>query len=414
MGYFRSYCLFLIGVSLSVGVVTDSYGAEFFRKQSGTVILPPSGSAASVTVTIEAVCMTQSFLVFSSTADDTDPGDFQVGGQITNSTTLTFTRFNNSTAQISIKWQVFEFEGNVSVQRGITILTASPTNVPITAVDLTKSFVIATMSNDGTTLDVNDSFTPNLTTSTNLQLSAATGNVNFAIYWQVVEYQDVVVKKFTTTLTAGTASTTTTITPPITTLSKAFVLSYHTLSGNAFADDLPRTKLTDVNTVTYTRVGTAQNLDFVTYVIEFTDLSTSTRNTQAFASGSIAENVAITASESSGVFGPGNGGRQGSTSHSTDDNTGHVWFTYEITSDTNLLIERDVGTGSTADAPWQIVTFEDQDTSPTTYYSFATGDWESNLSWTFTSDGSFLVPWVPDCSPEGSITLSFAVVMTSP
>ncbi|MCB0489073.1 MAG: T9SS type A sorting domain-containing protein [Cyclobacteriaceae bacterium] len=379
----------LLGIIVCLFWSFSAQSAEFFRKQTGTVVLAGAGSAASVTVTIEPVCMGSSFLMFSSTSNDTDPGDFHVGGQITNNTTLTFTRNNNSTATVTIKWQVFEFSSGVTVQRGITAAGTGATNVTISSVDLTKSFVIATQSVDGTTMGDNDAFTANLTTTTNLQLTVTAGTPQ--IYWQVVTYNESIVKKFTTTLSAGSTSTTTTISPAITTLSKAFVISYHTISANVNADDLPRTVLTNSSTVTYTRVGSTATMNFVTYVIEFTDLSTVSRGSQAFGSTVVTQNVTTSSAASSGVFGPGHAGKQGSTSFATDDNPGHAWFTYELNSSSNLLIQRATGTAggnSTATAPWQVVTFEDQNSSPTTYYSFADGAWDSNLSWSLSSDGS--------------------------
>ena len=367
-------------------------GAELFRIQSGTVTMANTG-VQTVTVDIESVCTTQSFLIFSSSTDSADPQNFQIGGEITNSSLLTFNRWVGASAdtEVTIKWQVFEFEGNVTVQRGVTNLNGANTiNETITAVDLTKSFVTTSMTQDGSTYGNNDGATADLTTTTNLAVSASSNNATFFVYWQVIEYDDAVVKKFNTTLSAGSASTTTTITPAIGTLSKAMVISSHTVASNANADDLPRTELTNSSTVTYTRgVGTAADMDFVTYVVEFTDQTTVARGSQAFASGSTSETVSITAPPvSSGVFGPGNFGRQGSTSHATDDNMGHAWFTYEIVNRTNMLIERAVGTSSTADVPYQIVTFEDLNTGQETYYSFATGNWEDNTSWTLTSDGS--------------------------
>jgi hypothetical protein len=376
----------LLLIFLGLFFAPQIYGAELFRKQTGTATI--AAGAASVTVTIPAVCMTQSFLVFSVSTNDPDPGDYLVGGRMTNATTLTFSRFGTGTAS-TIKWQVFEFEGNVTVQSGTTNLTATPINVAITAVDLTKTFVIATMTNSGGGLGSGDSFTADLTSTTNLRLSATNGTANSIIYWQVIQYQDAVVKKFSTNLPAGTASTTTTIVPAITTLSKAMVISNHTIGAGVVARDLPRTELTNSTTVTYTRGGgTNAAMNFVTYVVEFTDLTTVERATVPFTTGSITRNRAVTAAASSGLFGPGNQGRQGSTDHITDDNLGHAWFNYELTTLTNLLITRAVGTGSAADAPYQLVTFEDQNVSPRTYYSFASGAWESNTSWSLSSDGS--------------------------
>ncbi len=52
---------FSLGVVITIGN-TSVFAAELFRKQTGTATI--AAGAASVAVTIPAVCMTQSFLVF--------------------------------------------------------------------------------------------------------------------------------------------------------------------------------------------------------------------------------------------------------------------------------------------------------------------------------------------------------------
>ncbi|MEP2671482.1 MAG: hypothetical protein ABJH04_20935, partial [Cyclobacteriaceae bacterium] len=363
-------------------VVGSSFGAELYRKQSGTVSL----TGASVSVPIEPVCMSNSFMVFSMSVDNTSPDNFLVGGEIASSASLNFER-DGSTGTVTIKWQVFEFSSGVTVQHGSSTNVGN-TAVSISSVDLTKSFVIATGRNNGSQYGSDDGFSADLTTATNLQL-VCTGSGHTEIFWQVVQYDDAVVKKVTGSVTAGNTSGTSTISPAVSDLSKTMVISNHTISGNINADDLARTELTNATTVSYTRSGNASQLDFVTYVVEFTDETTVTRGNQTFASTVVSQNAAITASTTtSGVIPLGNQTRQGNTSFASDDNPGHAWFTYEITSTSNLLIERATGTSggnSTAEAPWQIVTFGDRGT---TYYSFASGAWEANTSWSLSSDGS--------------------------
>ncbi len=366
-------------------------GAEFLRKQTGTTTI--AAGSATRTVTIIGVNMSQSFLVFSSTISDASPTNFQVGGEITNSTTLSFER-TGTAGTVTISWQVFEFEGGVFVQRGSNLNVARNVNVdvPIECIDLTKSFVLVSARKSGAQLGSDDGITANLTSSTNLRLfiDGAAGADMEEVFWQIVEYQAATVQKVTASLTAGTATTTSTISA-ISNLAKAFVVSNHTISADINPDDLPRTELTNTTTVTYTRVGTTGTMNFVTYVVEFTDQSAVVRGTQNFASTVTSQNVVITAANSSGVIGPGNYGRQGSTSFALDDNPGHSWFTYEITTGTNLLISRATGTAggnSSASAPWQIVTFEDLNVQQNTFYSRASGAWETNTSWSFTPDGS--------------------------
>ncbi|MGE0771635.1 MAG: T9SS type A sorting domain-containing protein [Cyclobacteriaceae bacterium] len=373
--------LLLLELSIS------SFAAEFYRKQTGTATI--ANGNTSTTATITAVDLTQSFLVFSSTISNADPTNVQIGGTMSNATTLTFIRTGN-TGAVTIKWQVFEFEGGVYVQRGSSGVPLS-TNVDITleCIDVSKSFPIISGRKSGSQVGNDDGVTADITSSTNLRLATGTAGGNYEeIYWQVVEYQAATVKRVTGSIANGNTSGTGTIAPAVTNLSKAFVLSNHIIGGDVTASSLPRTELTNTTTVTYTRSGTTSAMTFISYVIEFTDQTTVTRGSQTF-TGTTSQNVSITAGASSGVFGSGLYGRQGSTNHGGSDDTGHCWFTYEITSGTNLQIVRATAAGSTnAVAPWQIVTFEDTGVQQNTLYSRATGDWETNTTWSFTPDGS--------------------------
>ncbi|MEQ9413733.1 MAG: hypothetical protein RIF39_07875, partial [Cyclobacteriaceae bacterium] len=212
----RSFQLFITSVVLFYASIITTFGAEFFRKQTGTATM----AGTSTTVTITSVDISKSFLVFSSTLDANQPQYYQIGGGITNATTLTFAR-EGGTGTVSISWQVFEFESGVSVQHGSTsgVARGAPVNVAINCVDLTKSFVIISAQKSGSTFGADDGITANLTTSTNMELmisNAGPGGADMEVaYWQVIEYQAATVKKLTTTLSAGSASTTSTITPAI-------------------------------------------------------------------------------------------------------------------------------------------------------------------------------------------------------
>ncbi len=363
------------------------FSAEFLRRQAGTTTM--AGTSTTVTLPTTLADMSKSILVFSSTLDNADPRNYQVGGEITNTTTLTFER-SSGTGTVSISWEVIEFESGVFVQRGSSVVPLS-TNVDISieCVDLDKSFAIVYGRNDGTTLGNDDGLTANLTSSTNLRLlTGTTGGDHDEAYWQVIEYEGASVQKLTASLT-GT-STTSTIPTPVD-MSKTMIISSHIIGGNSNSDDMPRTELTASNTVTYTRVGSAGTMTFLTYAIEFTDETTVSRGSANFTSGSTSQVVSgLTTSASSAVIAPGNFGRQGSSNHASSDNAGHVWFTYELTSSTTLQVNRAVGTGSTAVAPWQIVTFANADDGlqKSTFYSIGSGAWETSSIWSYTPDGS--------------------------
>lgn len=385
----KSLHLIVFLILLTLLTAGQAIAAEFLRKQTGTATI----SGTSLTVAIDAVCMNQAFLVFSATTNDNDPGDFHVGGEITDETTLTFYKVTTGSPSVTtIKWQVFEFANGVSVQHGSTAGVNGTDNIAISPVTLANSFVIASGRKDGTTLGNDDGYTADLTTATNLQLIVAGGTYT-EIYWQVIEYADATVQKVTATLpdaSPPTNITTSTLGTPVT-MGKTMLISNHTIDSNIFPDDLPRTELTDPSTVTYTRVGNGGVLNFVTFVVEFTDNTVVERGLVAFPSNDISEVVSIgNTSASSGVFGPGQFGRQGNTDLPTaDDNTGYAWFTYEITAVDELTIERAVGIAAdNAFAPYEIVTFEDANPANTTYYSLANGPWDDNASWSLTSDGS--------------------------
>lgn len=383
MNHLIKLTLFFLLFSL---IMNGGYAAEFLRRQAGTTTM--TGTSTTVTIPTTLADMSKSILVFSTTSSSNNPRDYQVGGAITNTTTLTFTR-NNNGGSVSISWEIIEFESGVYVQRGSSVVPLS-TNVDVTieCVDLNQSFVILSGINDGTTLGNDDGITGNLTSETNLRLLTGTTGGDFdQAYWQVIEYQGASVQKVTASLTGAT--TTSTIPTPVD-MSKTMVISSHIIGGNSNADDLPRTVLTNSNTVTYTRIGTANTMTFLTYVVEFTDQTTVARGTANFTSGSASQVVSgLTTSTSSAIFNPGNYNKQGSCDYSSNDNTGHNWFTYRLTSATTMQIAR-AESASNASAPWQIVTFENADDGlqKSTFYSIGSGDWESSSVWSYTPDGS--------------------------
>ena len=119
----------------------EAYAAQLNSVQSGTTTI--ADGSLSTTVTITSVTTSKAFVVFSARLGSTTvaPQNGQVSGQITNATTLTFMRFG-TVGQIDIKWYVAEFSSGVTVQREAQAITVATTNIPITSVDTTKSFVL--------------------------------------------------------------------------------------------------------------------------------------------------------------------------------------------------------------------------------------------------------------------------------
>src|SRR2546425_7393427 len=142
------------------------------RVQNGSATL--GAAATSLDVTIAAVVTAQSFLTFSASFDDVNPGASQVSGRVVDATTLRFERTATGPA-VSLKWYVAEFVSGVTVQRGTANMTAALLDIPITSVNLARSFPIVSYRVAGAAYGDNDYLRAKLTSPTNLQATVAAG-----------------------------------------------------------------------------------------------------------------------------------------------------------------------------------------------------------------------------------------------
>lgn len=172
-------------------------GDPFLPIQIGSVDLDEPNTF--VTVTIPAVNLSKAVLEFtySGDANQVNPRDCWVSGQITNPTTLTFQRAGStpgSGVNIIINWWVWEASPSspMTVIRGsaqIGNMLPLPVNVTIPAVDLAKSFPIITSRADQTSFPNDETAVKaKLTTSTNLELYKIANSPLF-MESHIVEYQ---------------------------------------------------------------------------------------------------------------------------------------------------------------------------------------------------------------------------------
>jgi hypothetical protein len=159
--------------------------------QAGLTTL--ANGSASVTATIGAVDVTKTFLVFSRRAGNVGGRDerYQVRGELTNATTLTFTRAGNNTA-VDIAWFAVTLNDGTTVQRGTVTAAAGTATVNAAlapAVVLNRSFPIISVSGssngDDDRLD-DTSLTDTLTSPTNLQLQRVRTTRSATAAWFVV------------------------------------------------------------------------------------------------------------------------------------------------------------------------------------------------------------------------------------
>lgn len=352
--------ILVVGVLLSC--MMQASGAQLKTIQAGTSTI--AADASSTTASLTTVDMSKSFLVFGTSFDDSvgTPNCSQVSGQITNSTTLTVARAGSSGCPaITIEWYVAEFLSGVTVQRG-SVANADIINIPITAVDMSKTVPMYTVRISGSNVNCDDFWRTRLSSSTNLELTAncVPGGVSGTLEWQVIEFTDSSVQtgevSFLTTDTSKTANITSVD------LDKSWLLvSMKTDTGDIanIGQKLVRGAITDATTLTFDRDSTGQALQVTYHVVEFSDGTTVQRGSSSFDSATVQNDVTISNVDPnwSLATAAGTGWRSGKTNYVTNDNMGVGSFTLDLTSPSNLRITRGATQSSTSDLGWFVVQF---------------------------------------------------------
>lgn len=112
-------------------------------------------------------------------------------GYVLTSTTIAFVRNSASFANgVTIEWEVTPF-ANASVQRGATAVTAAPTDITISAVDLARTLLSVPGATTSLIAQVPHAGAA-LTSTTNLRFTPETAPSagQFTPYWQVTEFAD--------------------------------------------------------------------------------------------------------------------------------------------------------------------------------------------------------------------------------
>src|SRR6267143_417594 len=326
------------------------------RVQNGSTAI---GAAATfVDVTISAVVMAQSFLTSSASFDDVNPAGSQVSGRILDPTTLRFERSATGPI-ITVKWYVAEFASGVSVQRGTANMTAALLDIPITAVNLARSFPIVSYRIAGATYGDNDYLRAKLTSTTNLQVTVSAGTGG-SCEWQVIEYTGASVQSGDLSFLTTDASLSATV--AAVNVPKAWLLfSYASASGTGtnIAQKMVWGSVTDATTLTFDRASTGQVIDLTWYLVEFTDATTVESGSAQFTAAQTQLDVGIVCVDMSTTLATAGGMsyRGGSTPYVVDDNPGVSTATLDLTSATNLRITRGLTGAVTATIGWFVVRF---------------------------------------------------------
>lgn len=160
--------------------------------QSGLTTI--NNGAATATAVVTSVDTTKTFVVFTrraAAATNGREGRYQARGELTNATTLTFTRSGTSDA-LEIAWFAVTLNDGTTVQRGVATAAAGTTQVDAAlspAIVLNRSFPIISVSggedNNNGRLD-DTSLTDAFTSTTNLRLQRVNTAVSTSAAWFVI------------------------------------------------------------------------------------------------------------------------------------------------------------------------------------------------------------------------------------
>jgi len=326
--------------------------------QSGTAQIATADATEDVSIT--AVDLSKSFVVFNYRVDSTNPSRFLVKATLTSTTNIRFERDNTSgtNTPVDITWYVVESD-DLTVQRGNNSMTTGVSNQTITAVDLSKAFRLTSMMNDNTSWGEADLLKSRLTTTTNLELETNTVvNLTDAVHWQVAEFEGASVQRGVATVDETMLSTDVTISSVD--LTKSFVLIDSSLSGvpENPANGCLRATLTSATNLHIERESfNATDTHTIAWeVVELPTDVTVQSGTESFTTSETQNNVTITAVGLSNTFVIlSSRQREGQSSDLSGSNPHTAWFSAELTSTTNLQLTRAGSDSSTADVEWYVV-----------------------------------------------------------
>jgi len=260
---------------IEIGNKDEMFGA---RVQRGSQSI--TAGTTSSTATVTTVDTGRSFLICSPGENtSTGPDDLTYTCELTNSTTITFTRPSGNGGTLTIRWQLIEYD-NIRVQTS-TVSMASGTGstsytIP-TAVDTAKTFMTMTILATSTTAadNIDRYVSANISSATNVNFTRAQNTGAVTVRFFIVEFLDeTFVEQWSGLTIADTAtSDTATISGPAGSgvdIGRSFLVGYtqSTSTSGGMDDTTVRIELTNGTTVTATRPGAAGANTIEGWVIE--------------------------------------------------------------------------------------------------------------------------------------------------
>ncbi len=343
-------------------LVNISFAAKIKNIQRGTLSIL---SGTSTNVTIDAVTLNKSFLIFSYSTNHNEPQSNFVRGYLSSTTNINFSTVlaPTTTDPIYLNWQVYEFESGVTVERGTGTYGSGNTseNITITSVDSNKTFSTFSYTNTGSIVGSDDYLSHRITAPTTLRVQRNVSGSAPVYAYQIISFDDAYVQSFTKAVGAGDTKVYQVLGTAVD-KSKSMVISSHTISGDINPEDFIQAELISSDSVMFTKwtAGLTSNVDG--YVVEFNDGTEVLHHKIVWASGNRTATSKIPAVDysRSGIIGPSHSFSQGISANNTDDNFGYAWARLGLVGPTKVEAYR-TATGYDANIAIQIVSFGRQE-----------------------------------------------------
>jgi hypothetical protein len=183
----------------------------------------------------------------------------------------------------------------------------------------------------------------------------------------VVEYTDANLQTGDLSFAFSETSKTATLSPAVNTFKSWLLYTYECApafcNGDAanIGSKLVRGLVTDSTTLSFDRSNpgiSGETVNVTWYLVEFTDATTVQHASEPFGAAEAQRDVTLTpVSGDRSLAAAGDYLRGGRSPYAADDNPGLAWFTLDLTSSTNLRLERGF-TGDSADVGWFVVEFD--------------------------------------------------------
>ena len=405
----------------------------------GTVNFASGDLTATVTLGA-AITLNRSVLFHSARAASTQIGRMMIRGDITDTTTLTFTR-ETSGATATVEYALVEVAAGWTVQRGTTALAGVTSNTAtISSVTTSRTWTLISLStaSAATDMDRQNLVRGVLTNATTLTFTKANATTTVNVSWQAITFDadaDGTVQRGQSTIAGAGSSVVPTLSAVNLARSFARGSGTHNESTGVLADAFLSFELTSTTALTIARAGTGATGVIVEWeVVEFGADSAvqSVAVSLADTDGSDADTITSVNTDNSFVLIPHsqNYGRNNSVG-STAQN---AVITSALTNATTITTTRD-GTGGQLDATLYVVTLSPDSAPPptitvqpandvgiisngqsTVYTTTATGTTISALTWS--EDGSPIADGgiydiVTTGIGTGSVTSTLTITRTS-